>query len=120
MIGGHAKVGLCVCAALTAPYHTCPFPLFHGQPSDNLICLQYLAGAASSLFGNDSGEETKNEAVKEMRAASELSGANAPSQKPGIMSTIEQKAGELVGCEGMEKQGAESSETSDRVGAQSN
>ena len=64
---------------------------------------KYAQGAVSSTLGYESGEQTKKEAVDEMRKASEQS-SGQPSQVP-VLGTAEKKLGEVTGCEGMEKDG---------------
>ena len=60
-----------------------------------------------SVTGNQawatSGEQDKNQAIDAMKAASE----NRDSSSQGLGS-VEETAGKLVGCEGMQKEGAES------------
>ncbi|KAF3038058.1 hypothetical protein E8E11_004788 [Didymella keratinophila] len=68
---------------------------------------QYVKGAAEGLVGSvtgnqawaTSGEQDKNQAIDAMKAASEN---RDPSQGLG---SVEQTAGNLVGCEGMQKEG---------------
>lgn len=69
---------------------------------------KYVQGAAASVLGYESGEATKNAAVEEMRRAQAHSEGqqSAPAQS-GILGTVEQKAGELTGCEGMKEEGKE-------------
>ena len=84
-------------------------------PSQLAAHAKYVQGAASSALGYESGEQTKKDAVSEMRAAKEASedasrAANdggpgdAPMQS-GILGTVEKKAGEMTGCEGMVEEG---------------
>ena len=55
------------------------------------------------MVGYESGEQTKKEAVQEMKDANaQSSGQPAPS---GVLGTVEKTAGSVVGCEGMEKEG---------------
>ncbi|KAJ4362790.1 hypothetical protein N0V95_001282 [Ascochyta clinopodiicola] len=71
---------------------------------------QYVKGAAEATIGSvtgnqawaTSGEQDKNQAIDAMKAASEN---RDTSQGLG---GVEQAAGNLVGCEGMQKEGAES------------
>ncbi|KAI0481089.1 hypothetical protein GGR56DRAFT_628826 [Xylariaceae sp. FL0804] len=71
---------------------------------------EYVKGAAASTIGSvtgshawtSSGEQAKAHAVDTMKAASEQ---RDPSQGYG---KVEQKLGEVTGCEGMEKEGAAS------------
>ncbi|KAJ4380427.1 hypothetical protein N0V86_003782 [Didymella sp. IMI 355093] len=68
---------------------------------------QYVKGAAEGLVGSvtgnqawaTSGEQDKNQAIDAMKAASEN---RDPNQGLG---GVEQAAGNLVGCEGMQKEG---------------
>lgn len=66
---------------------------------------KYAQGAISSTLGYESGEQTKREAVEDMKAASAAS-SNEPTQS-SVLGTAEKKLGEATGCEGMEKEGAE-------------
>ncbi|ETN45079.1 uncharacterized protein HMPREF1541_09955 [Cyphellophora europaea CBS 101466] len=66
---------------------------------------KYVQGAAASALGYESGEATKNAAIEEMqRAQSKTAGQPAPSS---VLGSVEQKAGELAGCEGMKDEGKE-------------
>lgn len=70
---------------------------------------KYVQGAAASALGYESGEATKNAAVEEMQRAQAQNtsgGQQAPAQS-GILGTVEQKVGELTGCEGMKDEGKE-------------
>ncbi|EOA81832.1 hypothetical protein ACJQWK_05300 [Exserohilum turcicum] len=72
---------------------------------------QCVKGAAEETIGNVTGSEPwrssgtadKEQAVSAMKAAS----ANRDASQQG-MGSLEEKAGNLVGCEGMQKEGAES------------
>ncbi|KAH9898863.1 hypothetical protein F4778DRAFT_173050 [Xylariomycetidae sp. FL2044] len=72
---------------------------------------EYIKGAAESTIGSvtgshawtSSGEQAKAHAVDSMKAASEQ--RDSSSQGYG---KVEQKLGEVTGCEGMAKEGAES------------
>ncbi|EMD91296.1 hypothetical protein COCC4DRAFT_129032 [Bipolaris maydis ATCC 48331] len=72
---------------------------------------QYVKGAAEETIGNVTGSEPwkasgasdKEHAVEAMKAAS----ASRDPQQQG-MGGLEEKAGNLVGCEGMQKEGAQS------------
>ena len=64
--------------------------------------LNYVKGAVSSALGYETGEQTKKDAVQEMREANKQS--DAPTQS-GILGSIEQTAGNLTGCEGMQNEG---------------
>ncbi|CAJ2509986.1 Uu.00g058860.m01.CDS01 [Anthostomella pinea] len=71
---------------------------------------EYVKGAAEATIGNvtgsepwkASGEQAKAHAVDTMKAAGEQRDASKG------FGSIEQKAGALAGCEGMEKEGAAS------------
>ncbi|KAL9107335.1 MAG: hypothetical protein Q9227_007787 [Pyrenula ochraceoflavens] len=73
------------------------------QPSMLSSHIKYAQGAISSAFNNPSGEQTKSEAVQEMKAASQQSSAEP--KESGILGSVEKKAGELTGCEGMVDEG---------------
>ncbi|KAI9655328.1 MAG: hypothetical protein M1821_005475 [Bathelium mastoideum] len=72
---------------------------------------QYVKGAAVSAAGSvtgseswqQSGEQQKDQGVQEMKAASE--GRDPQSQGFG---KVEEVAGKVAGCEGMEQEGAAS------------
>ncbi|CAI6253384.1 unnamed protein product [Periconia digitata] len=72
---------------------------------------QYVKGAAEETIGSvtgseawkSSGAQDKSQAVDAMKSA----GQNRDPNTQGF-GGIEQKAGSLVGCEGMEKEGAAS------------
>lgn len=69
---------------------------------------KYVQGAAASALGYESGEATKSAAVEEMRSARDQSGNSQ--QQPaqgGVLGTVEQKLGEVTGCEGMKEEGKE-------------
>ncbi|KAF9740470.1 hypothetical protein PMIN06_007649 [Paraphaeosphaeria minitans] len=80
------------------------------QPGLVASHAQYVKGAAEEMVGQvtglpnwkSSGQEDKTAAVDAMKKASEN---RDPSQGMG---GIEEKAGNLVGCEGMQKEGADS------------
>ncbi|KAF2866680.1 hypothetical protein BDV95DRAFT_504166 [Massariosphaeria phaeospora] len=82
-----------------------------GQPGLVASHAQYVKGAAEETIGNVTGSEAwkssgahdKAEAVDAMKAA----GQNRDAAQQGF-GGVEQKAGSLVGCEGMVKEGAES------------
>jgi len=77
--------------------------------------LNYIKGAAASALGYESGEQTKKEAVEEMREANK--GTDAPSQS-NILGGIEKAAGNLTGCEGMQNEGDSRKATSGEAGGQ--
>lgn len=70
---------------------------------------QYAQGALSSTLSSDpsSGEQTKAAAVEEMKAASAARHSESGPAQSGVLGTVEQKAGEIAGCEGMVGEGAE-------------
>lgn len=80
------------------------------QQNDNPSLIaghaKYVQGAAASAMGYESGEATKNAAIEEMQRAQSKTGGQQPAQS-GILGTVEQKAGELAGCEGMKDEGKE-------------
>lgn len=55
----------------------------------------------SSALGYSSGEQTKDEAVQEMKAAQSSSDSGPPS-KSSLVGTVESAAGSITGCEGMQ------------------
>ncbi|KAL6704818.1 hypothetical protein ACN47E_007622 [Coniothyrium glycines] len=71
---------------------------------------QYVKGAAEETIGNVTGNEAwkssgvqdKEQAVNTMKAASENRDASSG------LGSVEEKAGNLVGCEGMQQEGAAS------------
>lgn len=72
------------------------------QPSMIGAHVKYVQGAASSALGYETGEQTKQEAVQEMREAKNNS--DPPTQST-ILGSVEQAAGNLTGCEGMQDEG---------------
>lgn len=77
--------------------------------------LNYIKGAAASALGYGSGEQTKQDAVSEMREANKQS--DTPSQS-NILGGIEKAAGNLTGCEGMQNEGESRKATSGQAGSQ--
>ncbi|KAF2034818.1 hypothetical protein EK21DRAFT_55292 [Setomelanomma holmii] len=81
------------------------------QPGLVASHAQYVRGAAEETIGNvtgnqawkASGVQDKEQAVDAMKSAS----ANRDPNQQGF-GGIEEKAGSFVGCEGMQKEGAES------------
>lgn len=65
--------------------------------------IKYAQGVASTALGYETGEQTKKEAVEEMRAAKDQK--DTPTQST-ILGTVENIAGKVTGCEGMENEGA--------------
>lgn len=63
---------------------------------------KYVQGAVSSALGYETGEQTKKEAVEEMRDARDQK--DAPTQST-LLGSIENAAGNLTGCEGMQNEG---------------
>ncbi|KAI1624918.1 hypothetical protein EDD37DRAFT_665038 [Exophiala viscosa] len=64
---------------------------------------KYVQGAISSALGYETGEQTKSEAVQEMKDAKAQS-SGEPAQS-SILGTVEKTAGSLTGCEGMVDEG---------------
>ncbi|KAF2105844.1 hypothetical protein BDV96DRAFT_508743 [Lophiotrema nucula] len=85
-------------------------PQQNNQPGLVASHAQYVKGAAEETIGNvtgsqawkASGVQDKEQAVDAMKVASE----NRDTSKG--FGGVEEKAGSLVGCEGMQKEGAES------------
>lgn len=65
--------------------------------------IKYAQGVASTALGYETGEQTKKEAVEEMRAAKDAKDG-APTQST-VLGTVENLAGKVTGCEGMENEG---------------
>lgn len=63
---------------------------------------RYAQGAVSSALGYESGEQTKKEAIEEMRDARDQQ--DVPSQNT-LLGKVENAAGNLTGCEGMQNEG---------------
>ena len=69
----------------------------------------YVAGAASEAIGNltgsadwqKSGQDTKQSAVEDMRAASQVDKSQPTSDNPTLAGKAEAALGSAVGCEGM-------------------
>jgi hypothetical protein len=111
MVGGHLKV---------RRLEFSPLPLFIPSPltliqspvkpkyfwfsswTYILVSLQYAQGTISSTIGYETGEQTKQSGLQEMRDA-KAQDTSAPAQS-GILGTVETMAGKAVGCEGMEKE----------------
>jgi uncharacterized protein YjbJ (UPF0337 family) len=55
------------------------------------------------MFGYETGEQTKQSGLQEMRDA-KVQDTSAPTQS-GVLGTVENLAGKVTGCEGMEKEG---------------
>jgi uncharacterized protein YjbJ (UPF0337 family) len=66
---------------------------------------KYVQGAAASALGYESGEATKDAAIEEMKAA-QVNSEGQPAQS-GVLGSVEQKLGEITGCEGMKDEGKE-------------
>ena len=75
---------------------------FSGAPGMIAAHLNYVKGAAATALGYQSGEQTKQTAVEQMREANKQGG---PPQQSGILGSVEQAAGNLTGCEGMQNEG---------------
>lgn len=67
---------------------------------------KYVQGAVSDALGYETGKDTKNEAVQEMRNAKAQSD-NGPPAKSNLLGSIESAAGSAAGCEGMVEEGKE-------------
>lgn len=82
-----------------------PYP--HNPPLISFPSIDTLQATIGSVTGNQawatSGEQDKNQAIDAMKAASE----NRDPNQSGF-GGVEKKAGDLVGCEGMQKEGEES------------
>ncbi|KAK5077870.1 hypothetical protein LTR64_003729 [Lithohypha guttulata] len=72
------------------------------QPSMVGAHARYVQGAVASTLGYQSGEQTKQDAVQDMRKANENRGTP---QQSSILGTVEKAAGDLTGCEGMSNEG---------------
>ena len=57
----------------------------------------------SSALGYETGAQTKEDGLQEMRDAKQAD-TSAPTQS-GVLGTVENLAGKVTGCEGMEKEG---------------
>ncbi|KAK5938505.1 hypothetical protein PMZ80_009476 [Knufia obscura] len=86
------------------------------QPSMVGGHLNYIKGAAASALGYESGEQTKQAAVEQMREANKQS-EGAPAQS-NVLGGIEKAAGNLTGCEGMQNEGQSRQTTDGRAGSQ--
>ncbi|KAJ9501300.1 hypothetical protein H2202_003094 [Exophiala xenobiotica] len=76
------------------------------QPSMLGAHAKYVQGAVSSALGYESGEQTKEAAVQEMRDAKAQSSDQQPAQST-ILGSVEKTAGQVTGCEGMIEEGQE-------------
>lgn len=65
--------------------------------------LQYVQGAISDALGYETGKETKEQAVQEMKDARQQS--NGQPAQSGVLGTVESAAGRAAGCEGMVQEG---------------
>lgn len=86
---------------ITSPIHKSPF--YFQNHIDSCYNQETIGNVTGSQAWQASGAQDKTQAVDAMKAAS----ANRDPNEKGF-GGIEQKAGSLVGCEGMEKEGAES------------
>ncbi|KAJ9651808.1 hypothetical protein H2198_008933 [Neophaeococcomyces mojaviensis] len=86
------------------------------QPSMVGGHLKYVQGAAATALGYESGEQTKKDAVAEMREANKQS-EGAPAQS-NILGSVEKAAGNLTGCEGMQNEGESRKSGSGEMGGQ--
>jgi len=73
------------------------------QPSMLGGHVKYVQGAVSSALGYESGEQTKQEAVQELKQAGQ--GSGPPSTQSSVLGTVEKAAGDLTGCGGMQQEG---------------
>ena len=76
---------------------------WYASLTHTLVSLQYAQGTISSTLGYETGEQTKQSGLQEMRDA-KAQDTSAPAQS-GALGTVETMAGKAVGCEGMEKEG---------------
>jgi len=80
--------------------------------------LKYAQGAISSTLGYETGEQTKQAGLQEMRDAKAAQpDTSSDHSSGGVLGSVENMAGKMVGCEGMEKEGEErkaASGTTDR------
>jgi hypothetical protein len=97
MLGAHAKV------RSSLPTPTCRH---HLVPFSDTCVGQYVQGAVSSALGYESGEQTKEAAVQEMRDAKAQFSDQQPAQST-ILGSVEKTAGQVTGCEGMVEEGQE-------------
>jgi len=74
-----------------------------GQASMVGAHAKYVQGAVSSALGYETGEQTKADAVQEMKNAKAQSDGQ-PTQS-SILGTVENTAGKLTGCDGMVEEG---------------
>lgn len=74
------------------------------QIGSNMLPLQYVQGAVSSALGYETGNQTKADAVQEMKDAKAQSAAQPPTQN-SILGSVEKTAGSVTGCEGMVDEG---------------
>merc|ERR1712230_250585 len=75
------------------------------QPSMLGGHAKYVQGAVSSALGYESGQQTKEAAVQEMRDAKAQS-SDQPTQST-LLGSVEKTAGQVTGCEGMVEEGQE-------------
>ena len=62
-----------------------------------------MQGTISSTLGYETGEQTRQSGLQEMRDA-KAQETSMPTQS-GVLGTVENLAGKATGCEGMEKEG---------------
>jgi len=72
--------------------------------------VKYVQGAVSSALGYESGQQTKADAVQEMKDANSQSqpqspGPDAAPTQSSVLGTVEKTAGQVTGCEGMVQEG---------------
>ncbi|KIW64226.1 hypothetical protein PV04_09177 [Phialophora macrospora] len=78
-------------------------PSSDSQPSMVGGHVKYVQGAVASTLGYESGEQTKADAIQQMKDAKAQSDGQ-PTQS-SILGTVENAAGKLTGCEGMAQEG---------------
>jgi len=65
--------------------------------------VKYAQGAVSNALGYETGAQTRDDGLQEMRDAKQQD-TSAPTQS-GVLGTVENLAGKATGCEGMENEG---------------
>ncbi|EXJ84505.1 hypothetical protein A1O3_05174 [Capronia epimyces CBS 606.96] len=80
------------------------------QPSDSQPSMlgghvKYVQGAVSSALGYESGQQTKDAAVHEMKDAKAQSDDQSPPTQSTVLGSIENAVGKVTGCEGLVEEG---------------
>ncbi|KAL2438661.1 hypothetical protein ABEF95_012822 [Exophiala dermatitidis] len=75
------------------------------QPSMVGGHVKYVQGAVSSALGYETGQQTKSEAVQEMKDAKAQSNSSGQPTQSTLLGTVENAAGKITGCEGMVEEG---------------